>query len=436
MNHLTKLVAVCWFIATTLLFFIPRNEFYLAWPVYTISFAAYVIMLGKGRLPVGYGICLFLAIRLVGLNSTPLLSDDYHRFIWDGWLTTEGIHPVTYQPNEVLALPDTLSIPHDVYAKLNSQSYYTPYPPVAQLVFSGLYKISNGDPGSFILYFKLLLILTDALILYLLYRLLDQLQMSTARTWWYGLNPLVILEFTGNLHFDGVMIAGLLGAIWFMSQRKYYLSGLGIALSVLAKMTSLMLVPFSSRHAKQLILPGCISIFLIFGAGWLYYGQQLHWYQSVAQWYNRFEFNAGIYYLLREAGYWLKGYNMVAIIGPVLSVVTITFLFGLWLLFRSRMSITPAKAMTIALTGFLLLSPVVHPWYIIMVMAVGILAGYFFPVIWTYLVFLSYSHYNGGQFEEQYLLIACEYVLLTSWIVFELAKGWKQKAPDALPSGA
>ena len=42
-----------------------------------------------------------LLLRLALIASTPLLSDDYIRFLWDGYLTSEGINPFNFKPSEL-----------------------------------------------------------------------------------------------------------------------------------------------------------------------------------------------------------------------------------------------------------------------------------------------------------------------------------------------
>jgi alpha-1,6-mannosyltransferase len=61
----------------------------------------------------------------------------------------------------------------------------------------------------------------------------------------------------------------------------------------------------------------------------------------------------------------------------------------------------------------------VHPWYMITLVGLGVLSRWFFPITWSLLIILSYSHYWGGGFEENYWIIGIEYLLLILALFFE-----------------
>lgn len=54
--------------------------------------------------------------------------------------------------------------------------------------------------------------------------------------------------------------------------------------------------------------------------------------QSANLYYQKFEFNASIYYLLRQIGFWWYGYNTIAFLGKALAVLAIAGIFFIcWL---------------------------------------------------------------------------------------------------------
>ena len=76
-------------------------------------------------------------LRLVFLFSTPVLSDDFFRFVWDGRLLVAGVNPYLYLPSNLLHSPIFLSanLNTTLYEGLNSPNYFTVYPPLNQLFF-------------------------------------------------------------------------------------------------------------------------------------------------------------------------------------------------------------------------------------------------------------------------------------------------------------
>jgi hypothetical protein len=143
-----------------------------------------------------------------------------------------------------------------------------------------------------------------------------------------------------------------------------------------------------------------------------------NFWSSIDLYFQSFEFNASVYYLLRQLGEWATGYNLVRFIGPGLSLLV--FAFAIWLSFKKKEAFGGffGKALLL-ISSYFLLSTTVHPWYIISVLAVGMMAQKKWVIPWTLLGFLSYSHYLGGGFEENYSLIFLEYalLLLAVWII-------------------
>ena len=140
--------------------------------------------------------------------------------------------------------------------------------------------------------------------------------------------------------------------------------------------------------------------------------------QSVDLFVSQFEFNASVYYLVRELGIWILGHNPIGMLGPALKVVTVVLISCLAL----RRHHSPVSAVESALwmwATYLFLATTVHPWYVIPLVALGTLSGRVWPWIWSGLIFFSYSHYQGGGFQEAYEWIAAQYTLLAVTVVLE-----------------
>src|SRR5690606_22109717 len=184
---------------------------------------------------------------------------------------------------------------------------------------------------------RLVIIAADIGVLFLGKKLLESFGLSGNRIFWYILNPLVIIELTGNLHFEGVMAFLLLLSVYLLHRLKWILSAVAMAASVLLKLIPLIFLPFlifyfirSRDSQKPLGWTRLIGYYLIVGLtvvlGFLPFlsAEFLNGFSSsITLWFQKFEFNASIYYLVRWIGFQVKGYNIIETAGKVLPVIII-----------------------------------------------------------------------------------------------------------------
>ncbi|HYK75836.1 MAG TPA: hypothetical protein VEV16_02575 [Daejeonella sp.] len=69
----------------------------------------------------------------------------------------------------------------------------------------------------------------------------------------------------------------------------------------------------------------------------------------------------------------------------------------------------------------------VHPWYLAALVALSPFVRYRFALIWTALAPLSYITYQTLPYQQNYWLIALEYLIVGFWMVFEMRQNneWK-----------
>jgi len=139
---------------------------------------------------------------------------------------------------------------------------------------------------------------------------------------------------------------------------------------------------------------------------------------SLTLYFQKFEFNASIYYLVREIGFAVNGYNIIQTAGPFLALVT--FISILVLSRYTYKTMKWAQAMIWALTIYLLMATTVHPWYITTLVALAVFTNYRFPIAWSVLVVLSYAGYSETGYQENMLLVLTEYLLLAVIIFWDL----------------
>jgi alpha-1,6-mannosyltransferase len=362
-------------------------------------------------------IAIGLLMRVMHLPFFPSLSDDIYRYFWDGQLWVNGMNPLAQTPQELLQngpLPPGLSL--ELYQKLNSPNYHTIYPPLAQLLFWFCAWVSGGKLFLACLYFKCATLLAEIGTVLLLYRLLPRFGQARHTVLWYALNPLVIVELCGNAHLEGFLVFFTLLCLYFLQQNQLAFAALALSAAVDVKLLPLMFTPFFIRRLpwpRQLFdfwgigLLCVLGVFipLIAGAGFIQ-----NFGSSVDLYFQRFEFNAGIFYALRFIGKILSGYNLIRFVGPGLGLLVLGFI--LWYAKNERQPNLHRLplAMHWAIVAYLACSTIVHPWYLCLPLALSLFTPYRFTALWSGLVVLSYSHYHLGAFRENYFLIALEYL--------------------------
>ncbi|MCM4159506.1 mannosyltransferase [Antarcticibacterium flavum] len=385
-----------------------------------------------------------LLFRLIFIVSLPNLSQDFYRFIWDGRMLVAGWNPYLYLPEDLVATGtgpvEQASELYTGMGELNG-SHYTNYPPLNQLIFA-LAGIFAGKSilGSVII-MRLVIIAADVGILYFGKKLLEHFKLPAYQIFWFVLNPLVIIELTGNLHFEGVMLFFLLASLYFLLKNRWILSGVLLALSVLLKLLPLIFLPLlfnffrkklnPSEKAlglgKMLLYYSVVALVIVVGfLPFLSMDTVSNFAASIGLWFQKFEFNASIYYVVRWIGFQVKGYNIIATAGKVLPLVFILLLLVLSFFRRNRSLQQLISTMLLAVIAYFLLATTVHPWYVLTPLLLSVFTRYKFALLWSFLVILSYYAYSNPAYEESYWLIAVEYLAVIGVFGYELFKEWRE----------
>ena len=187
---------------------------------YLTSFISYLLLLQEKNQPKVLFV-LGTITRLTLFFSLPSLSDDVYRFIWDGTLLTNGIHPFAELPGYYLD-QNVSGLDQALYDQLNSPNYFSIYPPLNQFIF----WLSLQLGFSWLVatnMIRLLILAADIGSFLILRKLLVHYQKKEHLVFFYFLNPLVILEFVGNVHFEGIVIFFLLAGIYCYEKNKNWL---------------------------------------------------------------------------------------------------------------------------------------------------------------------------------------------------------------------
>ena len=178
------------------------------------------------------------------LFSVPNLSDDFYRFIWDGRLLASGYHPFAEVPSYYIE--HNLSIPGinaELFEKLNSPDYFTIYPPAGSVYFLGIGEtITPLHIRKCVCYETCHFFIRD--------RILADHQKTSVAIQTSGITgttvctqSFVILELTGNVHLEAVMIFFLLLSLLFLAPRKMDALAGPISMAIGVKLIPLIFLP-------------------------------------------------------------------------------------------------------------------------------------------------------------------------------------------------
>jgi hypothetical protein len=405
---------------------IPRHETMPLLICYFFLFVAYLLLYhfsDKARF-IDQAYLVGFLFRLSLLFLIPNLSDDVYRFLWDGHLTANGLSPYAHLPDHFLSDPDfeKFGLTPSLF-DLFSKNTHSSYPPLDQVIFALAVVLSPHSRFGSILVIRIFILLFETGTIMLIRTLLKSAEKPTHLGLLYVLNPLVILELTGYLHFEGIMIFFLLWSLWFIYQSKFISAGATLGLSILTKLIPLIFLPFLwIRYGNKKGTKMVISTIIIIILGFLPFVQinsMGGFLSSLALYFNKLEFNASIYFLIRQIGYWITGYNIIFIAGPVLGLIT--FMLIVWLSSSSWTKVRKEEEIWMwILMIYLAMTTTLHPWYIITLLVLSIFTRYRFPVVWTFLIFFTYQGYSETGFSPNYWLIGMEYLVVYGIMIWEI----------------
>jgi len=369
-----------------------------------------------------------LLFRLVLLFSTPNLSDDYYRFIWDGELISNGNNPYEFKPveQEFDSPKEGLALKERAYDNMNSKKYYSVYPPVNQMIF-GVASFFAGDNSWLnIVFLRLFILGFDVGVIIILSKLLQWYSKKREQVVIYALNPLVITELTGNLHFEGVTLFFVLAAMWFLIQKRIVQAGFLYALAICTKLIPILFLPlfiFRLKWKHLFVFYGVIGVFtLLLFLPFMGVNLLESFGSSIGLYFKTFEFNGSLYNVLREIGFQIYGYNQIQNIGRIGQIIV---LFSAFLILIKSRGNRGLKSTYNYIVWLLLIyyacASIVHPWYIINLLTLSVFTNLRFPLVWSFVVVVSYYAYRDvGVVNESYWLIGFEYVVLLVAVVWDL----------------
>ncbi|WP_299228345.1 mannosyltransferase [uncultured Psychroserpens sp.] len=416
-----------------------RTDYIKLVSLYSLLWLVFVILLKFTKNNIRFLTVIAFLSRAIFILAIPNLSQDFYRFIWDGRMILEGFNPYLYTPESFIQSGDLpVKQAEALYAGMGelNGSHFTNYPPVNQLCFIIANLFSKHSILGTVIGLRLIIILADLGIFFYGKRLLKQLNIPVKNIFWYLLNPFIIIELTGNLHFEGVMIFFLIWSLYLLHLGKWKWAAIVFALSVSVKLIPLLFLPLvfwffikkSETTRKGIMcLIGFYSIIgistLILFAPFFSLDFVNNYSKTVGLWFQNFEFNASIYYLFREIGYWFRGYNEIKIIGKILPLIVFLFVVAIALCKKNFNIRVLISNMLLVFTIYLFLSTTIHPWYLATLVILCVYTNYRYPIVWSFMIILSYLAYlniNKADKSENLWIISIEYIMVYAFFVWEV----------------
>ena len=422
--------------ALILLAQVPRENFPLTLALFTVAFGGMLgcYFLSDSKFSFWWLLGVGVFFRVSIFFFAPQWSEDGVRFLWDGELLRQGQNPYQMTPAQVQEKPGAGEAGYltQLYEGLNSPNYFSVYPPMNQVLFWGAAQFAQGQLEKGYLALRFLLLLGEVGVFLLLCWLLARFDLPQKQVIFYWLNPLVILEVVGNLHFEGLVLFFLVASLAAMSRQKLGFSGMFWGLAVGLKLLPLLFAPaflFWKQTRKSLdfwgmaIGTGLLCFLpLALGNSWQNFFQSLQLYQG------KFEFNASVYYLLREVGNWLVGYNTISILTKLGTAITVAGV--IWMSWkRSQATFEGMIGLWVQLyLLYFILQPVVHPWYLLPGLGLSVLTRQWTFLLWSFGAIFSYQAYSQNPVQEQALFLMLEYGLVLLGLYLDYFR--KQRTPN------
>ncbi len=369
---------------------------------------------------------LGIVLRVLLIFVFPKLSDDIYRFVWDGRLILNGINPFDYLPSKIIE--DGMNIPGltaELYGQLNSPKYFSIYPPLAQLIYLIGTALSPGNIAGSAIVMKTILVGFEIGNIWVITRLLALFERPEKLVLLYALNPLVIFEVAGNLHFEGMMLFFVLLSVYWLVKERYWWSSVAMALAISTKLLPLLFLFFLigrlgwKRSISYLGMMGVVLVILflpmlngVFAA---------HFGDSLGLYFQNFEFNSSVVNMLAFLGSFRTKDYLIPVIGPLMAAITFWGIFRVALFEQEYSWASLFRNMLFAISLYLALTATVHPWYVILPLGLSLFTDFRYPVLWSGLIVLSYIKYSPWGAHWNWLAVGVEYSLVYAFAYME----WK-----------
>ncbi len=377
-----------------------------------------------------------LVFRLLFAARLPQLSDDLYRYLWDGLQMLQGNSPYALAPEQIVPLTSQQQAIHPL---INHPYLVTIYPPAAQVLFAA--------SGGTIFGLKIICVSFDLGTCGLLWLLLKRLNRNPLWLTVYAWHPLVVLEGSASAHIDIVALFFVVLSLWLLtlpSERLHNIiataismgSAVSLAIAVMIKLFPAVFLPFFylllPRRQRLVFLItfllSCLASVLLF------WPTIINGFDTLSLYVNTWEFSSFSFHLLRTMFH--SDAHARLILATLFGCIVVTQ----WWAMQQPRGTTDQTVDTLAkvvkgcarfLTVFLVLTPTLHPWYALYLVAFLALAPSAVGLTLSWSVLLSYQvlavQLISGVWQESslislYVWLAPVLALLLTAVAFLVGK--------------
>lgn len=317
-----------------------------------------------------------LLFRLLLAGSTPVLEDDWNRYLWDGAVVANGTNPYAVSPDEAQGEPYHYTLQPlarasgVVIERVNHPHLKTIYPPVAEAFFALAYWAKPFSLQAW----RAVLLTAEVVTLMLLLTLLKDAGRSPLWATLYWWNPVVLKEIINSAHMEGIVTPFVLAAL-LLSVRTRTMASVGVlGFAAGAKLWPIVLAPLITRRFWNAPRRLCLGIALLAVLMILWATPILQGGLDPSSGFNAFarywRTNSAHFPIVEALVAVVLPLGLSPVITPaivakgLLALTAAALAFALaWRPIRDSRDLMRRAALTAA--GLFLLSPVQFPWYAI-----------------------------------------------------------------------